>query len=27
MYMKIQYNSPVVLTYTLICVTITFIDW
>ncbi|OJJ23308.1 rhomboid family intramembrane serine protease [marine bacterium AO1-C] len=25
--MKIQYNSPVVLTYTLICVTITFIDW
>jgi len=25
--MKIQYNSPVVLTYTLICVAITFIDW
>lgn len=25
--MKIQYNSPVVLTYTLICVTVTFIDW
>ena len=25
--MKIQYNSPVVLTYTLICVTVTFNDW
>lgn len=25
--MKIQYNSPVVLTYTLLCVGITFFDW
>lgn len=27
MKLKIQYNSPVVLTYTLICVSVTFFDW
>lgn len=27
MKLKIQYNSPVVLTYTLICVAVTFFDW